>query len=104
MSELQTLTLPLSEEGILHHSKLVSKEDELSLDQGLGENVCQLLLCRNILNLNCSLLHYVPDEMVSNLNMLRPVVRHWILREFDATLVITVDHCRLKLLTKQSSE
>jgi hypothetical protein len=70
MSELQTQTLPLSEEGILHHSKLVFEEDELALDQGLSENVYQLLLCRNILELNCSLLHLVFDEVVHDLNVL----------------------------------
>jgi hypothetical protein len=91
LSELQTLTLPLSKEGIIHHSKLVSEEDELSLYQGLGENVYQLLICRNILELDYSLQHPVSDEVVSNLNVLRPIVKHWILREFDATLVIRVD-------------
>jgi hypothetical protein len=45
LSELQTLTLPLSEEGIFHHSKIVSKEDELALHQGLGAYVCELLIC-----------------------------------------------------------
>jgi hypothetical protein len=102
LSELQTLTLPLSEEGILHHSKLASEEDELALYQGLGEDVCQLLICRNILELDCSLQHHVPDEMVFDLNVLQIIMKHWILREFDKTLVIIVDQRRLKLLTKQS--
>jgi hypothetical protein len=79
MSELQTLTLSLSEEGILHHSKLVYEEDELSLDQELGENVFQMLLCRNILELNFSLMHTVSDEVVHNLNMIWPVVKNCIL-------------------------
>jgi hypothetical protein len=70
MSELQTLTLPLSEEGILHHSKLVSEEDKLALDQWLAETFCQLLLCRNILELNYSLLHPVSNEVVPVLNVL----------------------------------
>jgi hypothetical protein len=70
MSELQPLTLPLGREGILHHSKLVSEKDELALDEGLGENLCQLLPCRNILELNCSLLHPVFDEVVPDLNVL----------------------------------
>jgi hypothetical protein len=104
LSELQTLTLPLSKEGILHHSKFVSEKDELALHQGLGESVCQLLICRNILEFDCSLQHHVPNEMVSDLDVLRLVVKHWILREFDATLAITMDQGRLKLLTKQSCE
>jgi hypothetical protein len=70
LSKLQTLTLPLSEEGIFHHCKLVSEEYELAFYQGLGEDVCQLLICRNILELDCSLQHPVLDEMVSDLDVL----------------------------------
>jgi hypothetical protein len=54
--KLQTSTLPLSEEGILHHSKFVSEENKLPFDQGFGQNVCNLLICGDILKLNCSLL------------------------------------------------
>jgi hypothetical protein len=56
------------------------------------------------LELDYSLQHPISDEVVYDLNVLRPVVKHWILQEFDATLVIAVDQGWLKLLTKQSYE
>jgi len=93
-------TLPLSKEGILHHTKSVSKEHKLPFLQGLGQNIYNLLICGNILNIHCSLLDPIPDEVVSYLNMLGPIMKYYILRYFDTTLVIAVDHCRLKLLIK----
>jgi hypothetical protein len=68
--------------------------------QGLGENICNLIICRNVLQLNCPSLNPVTDEVVPDLNRLRPVMKHWILREFYATLIITVNHGRSHLLTK----
>jgi hypothetical protein len=97
---LQTSTLPLSEEGILHHSKFVPEEHKLPFNQGFGQNICNLLICGNILKLDCSLLDPISDEVIYDLNMLGPVMEYWILREFDTTLIITVYHHRLQLLIK----
>ena len=30
--------------------------------------------------------------MVPDLNVLRPIMKHWILRELNATLIVTIDH------------
>ena len=49
-------------------------------------------------------LNPVSDEMVPYLDMFRPVVEYWILREFDATLIITVNRSRPQLSTKQSNQ
>ena len=40
------------------------------------------------------------DEMMSDLNVLGPVMKYWILREFHATLIIAVDHSWLQLRVK----
>jgi len=32
--------------------------------------------------------------------MLGPIIKNYIFREFDTTLVVTVNHCRIHLLTK----
>lgn len=74
VTPLQKFTLPLSEEGILHHSKLVFEEHKLPFHQGFGENVYNLLIYGNILKLNYSLLDHVFDEVIPNLNMLGPVM------------------------------
>ena len=59
----------LSEEGIHHHSKFVSKENKLPFYQRFGEYVRNLFIRRNILNLNWSLQYLVSDEMISDLNV-----------------------------------
>jgi hypothetical protein len=93
-------TLPLSEEGILHHSKPVYGEKKLPFLQRFGQNICNLLIYGNILKLHFSLLDPILDEVVSDLNMLGPVMEYWILQEFDTTHIIAVYHRRLQLLIK----
>ena len=46
LSKLPKLTLPLSEEVVLHDTQLILEEDEFCLLQCLSQNVCYLLLCR----------------------------------------------------------
>jgi hypothetical protein len=53
----QTSTLPLSEGDILCHTKLVSEVHKIFSGQLLGQNVCSLLISRNVLKYNSSSLH-----------------------------------------------
>jgi hypothetical protein len=55
------------------------KKEKFALHQGLGENVCQLLICRNILELDCSPQHPIIDEMIYDLDVLQPIMKHMIL-------------------------
>jgi hypothetical protein len=98
--KVQISTLPLTEEGVPHQAHLVSEEDMLAPWQGLGENICYLIIYRYILQLNYLSLNLVTNEVVPDLNMLRPVMKHWILIEFYATLIITVNDSRRHLLTE----
>lgn len=59
------------------------------LDRGL-ENVCNMLVCGYALELQCSLLHHVSDEVIFDLNVLRVVMKYWIVRNLDTTLIITI--------------
>jgi hypothetical protein len=78
-SVLPTSTLPLSEEGILHHSQFVPEEYKLPFIQGFGQNVCNFLSHGNILKLNYTLLDTISDEVIPNLNILGPVMEYWII-------------------------
>jgi len=80
-------TLPLSEEGIMHHSKSVSKEHKHPFLQGLGQNIYNLLICGNIMKLHFSLLDVISNEVIFDLNMFGPVMDYWILREFDVGII-----------------
>ena len=48
---------------------LVSEVYKLHLRQRLGENVCYLLICGYVLELHCSLLNHVSDEVVFDLQI-----------------------------------
>ena len=58
------------EEGVLHHSQLVSEEDKLAPPQRLRQNVWYLLICGNVLKHHCPSLSIVSDEMIPDLNVL----------------------------------
>jgi hypothetical protein len=76
---LHASTLPLRKEGIMHHSKFVSKEHKLPFIQGFVQNIYNLLIYGNIFKLHYSLLDHIQDEVVYDLNMLGPVMEYWIL-------------------------
>ena len=42
--------------------------------------------------------------MISDINMLGLIMKNWILREFDKTLIIIVNHCQIDLLTNQTNQ
>ena len=94
-------TLPLTEEVVLHHTQLVSEMNKLVSSKRLHRDIYNLLIRRNVLQCHSSSLNIITDEMVPDLNVLRPVMKHWILRELNATMIVAVDHRRPKLLIKQ---
>ena len=63
------LTLPLTEESVLHHSHLVPKKYILPSWQGLRENVRYLLISGYVLKLYSSSLDTVSNEVVPDLYM-----------------------------------
>ena len=73
----------------------------LPFREGLGKDINNLVISRNILQLHRSSLNQFTDEVVPYLNVLRPIVKDRILRELNATLVIAIDDSRSKLVTKQ---
>jgi hypothetical protein len=99
-SMLQTSTLPLREESIMHHSKFVPEEQKLSFNQGFSQNIYNMLIYGNILKLDFSLLDHVPYEVIPNLNILVPFMEYWILKDFETTMIITIYHCGIQLLIK----
>ena len=52
---------------------------ELQSSQWLHQYISYLFLRRNIQELHCSSLHHIPDIVIFDLDMLRPVMEHWIL-------------------------
>lgn len=67
---------PLKEGYILLHSKLVYEEQELRFGQWLDENVCNLLIYRDVLETHCSFLYHISNVVVPDLDVLGPVMKH----------------------------
>ena len=84
-------TLPLSEEGILSQPHLISEIFKLLSVQCLGENICHLLISLYVIKPYDSSLYTISDEMIPDIDVLATIMKHWILGEFDATLIVTVN-------------
>ena len=83
---------PLKEVYILLYSKSSMKVFKLHSRKRLGMNICNLVICINILELDRTFLHHIMYELIHILCVLRLVMKyriHWHLR---TTLVISVNH------------
>ena len=84
----------------LENTKLLPEVLKLHPSQWLHQYISYLFLCRNILELHCSSLHLILDIVIFDLNMLRPVMEHWILGQLHTTLVVTVYTSSIQLEIK----
>ena len=104
LSKVQNSTFLVKEESVGHNSHHAPEANMLALQQGLAENICHLVISRHICQPNCTSLNPVSDKMAPDLDMFRLVVKYQILREFDTTLIITVNRSRSQLSTKQCDQ
>jgi hypothetical protein len=79
LRKLQSSTLPLNESDIHCHAKFITKVHKLRPGKGLGENMCDLLIGRKVLHLNCLPLHHITNIVILDLNMFGTVMTYWIL-------------------------
>ena len=59
----------LVREDILHHAKHVFEVYTLRPDRGFVRMSCNLLIYEYVLELHCSLLHHVSNEVIFDLNL-----------------------------------
>ena len=76
----------------------------LPFREGLGKDISYLVISRYILQLYRSSLYPVSDEVVHDLDVLQPIMKHGILKELDATLIIAIYDSRSQLSTKQAHQ
>ena len=74
----------------LENTKLLPKVLELHSGQWLCQHISYLIVRRNIMDLHCSPLHNIPDIVILDLDMLRLVMEHQVLRQLHTTLVVTI--------------
>ena len=88
-------TLPLNKKGIIFHPNPVSMIFKFSPGEHLRQNVYILIFHRNVLKQHDILLHTISEMMILDIYMLISVMKHRINREFNATLIITINHYRI---------
>jgi hypothetical protein len=86
---VSSTSLPLSREVLSDNTKLVSEVFKLHMRQRLGQHICHLHSCANILELYNSPLHHITNVLIPGLYVLRLIMEHWVLHHFYATLVFT---------------
>ena len=91
MSEwLMDLSLPLGGNLDLENTKLLPEVLKIHSSQWLSQHINYLFIHRNILELHFSSLCHIPDIVILDLDMLRHVMEHWVLRQLHATLVVAI--------------
>ena len=73
------LNTPPQAQRQLDESKHSAKTTELLSSQGLGKNICYLLLCTDINQVDVSRQDLLSNKMVMNLNVLGPSMKNWVL-------------------------
>ena len=74
----------------LKESKHGTKSAELLSSQGLGEDVCNLLLCADIDQVDVSSQNLLSNKVVMDLYVFGPRMEHWVPGQLDATKVFTI--------------
>jgi hypothetical protein len=67
---ISSTLLPLSRDVLSEYTKIVSKVLKLYTGQRLGQHICNMFICANILELCISSLHHIMNEVISDLYVL----------------------------------
>jgi hypothetical protein len=71
---------------------LISELLKLLSAQCLGKNVCHLFISLCVIKPRGSSPYTILDEVISDIDVLATIMKHRILRELDATMIVTVNH------------
>jgi hypothetical protein len=82
--------LPLSKEVLSDYTKFVSKVLKLYTRQRLGQHICNMFICANIMELYSSSLHHIINEVIQDIYVLRLIMEHIIFIQVWLSHRITV--------------
>ena len=85
----------------LENTKLPPELFKLHIGQWICQHISYLFVYRNILELHFSYMHHIPDIVTFDLDMLRIVMEHRVLRQLHTTLVVAIYTSRIQLEIKQ---
>lgn len=86
--------LPLTETNILNKSKIVPEVYKILSGQRLSKYISDMPISRDILEIHFSLLHYVMNELIIDLDALQIVMENWIIYQLNTALIVTIYHSR----------
>ena len=90
-------TLKMNTKEVTNHPNELTPNSEkvtvLFLSKVLGEDIYNLLICKEILQNNGPVMHQLPDVVHVYLNMFGPLLGKWICGGLHSTLIVTkYDH------------
>jgi hypothetical protein len=68
--------LPLLREVLFYYTNLVLKVLKCYTRQRIGQHICKLFICANILELYISSLHHIMNEVILHIYVLRLIIKH----------------------------
>ena len=84
-NRLTDSSLPFGWNLDLENTKLLPEVIKIHSSQWLSQHISYMFVHPNILELHCSPLHHIPDIVILDLNMLRLVMEHRVLRQLHTT-------------------
>jgi hypothetical protein len=86
---VSSTSLPLLRDILSENTKLVLEVLKLHMRQRLGQHICNLLICANILEFYSSPLPHITNVVILDLYVLQIILEHKVLHHLYATLFIT---------------
>ena len=87
---LTNSSLPLGRNLDMENTKILPEVLKIHYGQWIGQHISYLLVHHNIQELHCFSLHRIPDIVIFDLDILRLVMEHQVLRQLHTTMVIAI--------------
>ena len=88
-------SLPLGRNLDMENTKLLLEVLKLHSGQWLRQHISYLFVRHNILELHYSSLNHIPDIVIFDLEMLRLLMEHQVLRQLHTTINVIEDTSRM---------
>ena len=72
------------------NTNILSEVFKIHSGQWLSQYISYLFIHHNILELQCSTMHHIPDIVVFDMDMLQLVMEHGVIRQLHITMVVAI--------------
>src|ERR1700736_6642904 len=85
------MVVTLHSPSSIAQSEHLSESFELRLSKWLRKNICDIVVCWNVLHVNGAVLDSLANEMIMYVNVFRARMEFIVLRERDSTLIVAIE-------------